>query len=93
MCVNGIRQIVQLEPQRILPVRVWHFQEDSKQELNCFSARRCDHHIGPWSQREALGEVVFGFSHDALVSTSESGKKGGWQSLLEVLKLEETQGW
>lgn len=76
--------------QRFLPVIVWYFQEDSEQELDCFSVCRCDHHIGPRSQSKALCEVALGFSRYALASISELGKKGGGQSLPEVLELEET---
>lgn len=93
MGFNKIRSNVYLGSQRFLPVSIWHFQEDPKQELNCFSARRHGDHVGPQAQREALCEVALGSGHYALFSISEVGEKGRWQLLLKVLKLEETQGW
>lgn len=40
---------------------------------------------------ERLGEVALGYIVYALGSTSKWGEKGRWQSLLELLELEETR--
>lgn len=78
-------------PRGSIPVTIWHFQEDSEQEINCFCVCSGSHYIGPRVQTEALREVAHSFRNfDRNVSISEPGKKCGRQ-LLEVLELKETE--
>lgn len=84
-----LSRIKHLELQRFLPVIVWHFLEDSEQELNFFPPRY-GHHIRPRTQSETFCEVPLGFTLYAVARFSEWGIKGGRQYVPKLQELEET---